>query len=79
MVREESCLLISLGTTVQFPTNSRAEENVSHLESLLVSPEKAVVTAEEALSQAKTVLEEVKLSLATVLTREKSEQPKARE
>ena len=31
MVREESCLLISLGTTVQFPITSRAEKNVSHL------------------------------------------------
>ena len=50
---------------------------IASLESLLVSSEKAVATAEEALSQAKTVLEETQLTLAMILTREKSDQPKA--
>ena len=50
---------------------------IASLESLLVRSEKAVATAEEALGQAKTVLEEARLSLATVLLIEKSEQPKA--
>ena len=50
---------------------------IASLESLLVSSEKAVATAAEALSQAKTVLEETQLTLAMILTREKSDQPKA--
>ena len=66
--------LISLLVTLSCPIFLLSVLNMTHssvkasLELLLVSSEKAVTTAEEALGQAKTVLEEAKLTLAMLLT-----------
>ena len=49
---------------------------VESLESLLVSSEKAVVRTGEALSQARTVLEEAKLTLEILVTDDGLGQPK---